>query len=61
MNNFIRSPRNGVKLIGKTYVSTHLKHFSKYEAAFSELPAAFESFCMPDLSVHIIVPFQQNT
>ena len=36
INNF-RSPRNAVKLIGKAYVST------KYEAAISELQAAFES------------------
>ena len=41
------------------YVSTHLKHFSKCEAAISELCAAFE-VCMPDLSVYNIVPFEQN-
>ena len=35
-----RSPRSGVKLIWKIYVSTHLKHFAKYEIAISELRAA---------------------
>ena len=38
-----RSPKNAVKLIGKTYFSTHLKHFSKHEAVISELRAVFES------------------
>ena len=38
--NIFRSPKNAVKLIGKTYVNPHLKHFSKYEAAISELRAA---------------------
>ena len=42
INNF-RSPRNAVKLIGKTYVNPHLKHFSKYEAAISELWPTFKS------------------
>ena len=42
INNF-RNPRNAVKSIGKTYVSPHIKHFSKYEAAISELRAAFGS------------------
>ena len=34
------SPRSGVNLIWKIYVSTHLKHFPKYEVAISELWAA---------------------
>ena len=42
LKNF-RNPRNAVKLISKTYVSPHIKHFSKYEAAIYELCAAFES------------------
>ena len=42
INNF-RSPRNTVELIAKTYVKPHLTHFSKYEAAISELQGAFES------------------
>ena len=42
INNF-RNPRNAVKSIGKTYVRPHIKHFSKYEAAISELRAAFGS------------------
>ena len=42
LNNFI-SPRNAVKLIEKTYVSPHLKHFSKYKAAIYEFRVAFES------------------
>ena len=32
-----------MKLIGKAYVSPYLKQFSKYDAAISELLAAFES------------------
>ena len=35
--------RNAFKLIGKNYASPHLNHLSKYEAAISELRAAFES------------------
>ena len=38
-----RISRNAVKLTGKTYASTHLKHLWKYEAASFELQAAFES------------------
>ena len=59
INNF-RSARNAVKLIGKAYASPHLKHFSRYEAAIFELQAAFESL-YAFLSVHNIVPFEQNT
>ena len=36
INNF-RSLRCAVRLIGKTYVSTHLKHFSKFRTAFESL------------------------
>ena len=59
INNF-KSPRNAVKLIGKTYGSSHLKHFSKYEAAISEC-AQLLKVCMLGSSVHNIVPFEQNT
>ena len=39
------------------YVSTYLKHFSKREAAISELRTALK-ICMLGLSVRNIVPFE---